>query len=409
MGYWEMLIDFGLITGMLSIILVVSLLLKFKKSTTSRLIILLFFNVFCLLLHYYGFLHQVKIFGAVATFFGLGMGYFLGPVIFFLVQSFFGEKIYPKFIYHLIPFFSHVLLFNLPLALFIQLGFFKGYFDIYAKFELYIYLIECSFFLFYISKSFSYIKQTKIQLLENYSSIERSNFFWLKELLIGFFIITIFAVGATLYELIFGSEIFIIGNIIAILYSILCLYLGIKGIFQTTILLSNFQELDLTNNEIQSEILSNIELNNVDQKNVETFSQSEILVLKNKLDELMNSKKLYREFDLSLNDLSKELNISNRKLSELLNQHLETNFYNLINEYRIQEVKEKLSQDDYEKYTIMAIAYDCGFQSKASFYRIFKQKVGVSPAEFAKQNKYENTPSYLYTFKSVSKPNKSLF
>lgn len=88
------------------------------------------------------------------------------------------------------------------------------------------------------------------------------------------------------------------------------------------------------------------------------------------------------------------MEISNKKLSELLNQHMNTNFYNLINEYRIQEVKEKLNQGESEKYTVMAIAYDCGFQSKASFYRIFKQKVGVSPSEFVKQNHQENTPSF---------------
>ncbi|WP_353959585.1 helix-turn-helix domain-containing protein [Aequorivita aurantiaca] len=72
--------------------------------------------------------------------------------------------------------------------------------------------------------------------------------------------------------------------------------------------------------------------------------------------------------------------MSDKKLSELLNQQLSTNFYNLINEYRVNEVKQKIKDKEYYKYTLLSIAHDCGFQSKTSFNRVFKQKTGMSPS-----------------------------
>jgi AraC-like DNA-binding protein len=58
------------------------------------------------------------------------------------------------------------------------------------------------------------------------------------------------------------------------------------------------------------------------------------------------------------------------------------NFYNLVNEYRIKEVKERMKSDDYRQLTILAIAYDSGFNSKSSFNTIFKEKTGETPSEY---------------------------
>jgi AraC-like DNA-binding protein len=58
------------------------------------------------------------------------------------------------------------------------------------------------------------------------------------------------------------------------------------------------------------------------------------------------------------------------------------NFYNLVNEYRIKEVKDRLKSDKYKRLTILAIAYDSGFNSKSSFNTIFKEKTGQTPSEY---------------------------
>lgn len=88
---------------------------------------------------------------------------------------------------------------------------------------------------------------------------------------------------------------------------------------------------------------------------------------------------------LSLYDLASELNISSHKLTLLLNNYLKTNFYDYINHFRVEEVK-KMLKNNIKKYTILAIALECGFNNKASFNRIFKQKTGQTPSEFIKKN-----------------------
>jgi AraC-like DNA-binding protein len=65
-----------------------------------------------------------------------------------------------------------------------------------------------------------------------------------------------------------------------------------------------------------------------------------------------------------------------------LNKNLNINFYTLINDYRVAEVQEKLKGKESKKYTLLAMAEDSGFQSKASFNRIFKNKTGMSPSKY---------------------------
>jgi len=61
------------------------------------------------------------------------------------------------------------------------------------------------------------------------------------------------------------------------------------------------------------------------------------------------------------------------------------NFYTLVNDYRIDEVKRRLVDPQYKNLTILAIAYDSGFNAKSSFNTIFKEKTGVTPSEYLRQ------------------------
>ncbi len=125
---------------------------------------------------------------------------------------------------------------------------------------------------------------------------------------------------------------------------------------------------------------------------MDTLSDTEISQLKEKLYTLLERDKIYLNDSLSLLDLAKELEISEKKLSELLNQHLHVNFYNFINEYRVAEVKKRLEGGDNEKYTLLGIAFDSGFQSKASFNRVFKQKTGMSPSRYRRSIEASKVP-----------------
>jgi AraC-like DNA-binding protein len=171
---------------------------------------------------------------------------------------------------------------------------------------------------------------------------------------------------------------------------VLYLLLGYKGLFQSRILMPDFL---LHQIEGQNEVPAPVEKPLEDQeihlksaaRQLDSFSDQEIAALKQRLTHLLDNEKVYLNEELSLTELSDKLGVSNKKLSELLNQHLHTSFYTLINDYRINEVKRRLDAGDAEKYTVVSIAYDSGFQSKASFYRIFKQKEGISPSDYRKK------------------------
>ncbi|MEO6546543.1 MAG: helix-turn-helix domain-containing protein [Ferruginibacter sp.] len=96
----------------------------------------------------------------------------------------------------------------------------------------------------------------------------------------------------------------------------------------------------------------------------------------------MEQEKLYLDPALSLGTLSKHTGIAPKTISAVLNQHLQKSFNEFINEYRIAEIKERLLQSDTKNLTIAGLAYECGFNSQATFQRSFKSIVGVSPTEF---------------------------
>jgi len=103
-----------------------------------------------------------------------------------------------------------------------------------------------------------------------------------------------------------------------------------------------------------------------------------------RIEEHMNSSKPFLNRELSIYDLSDQLGIPKHSLSEVINEHMGKNFYNLVNDYRIEEVKTRLEDPAYKNLTILAIAYDSGFNSKSSFNTIFKEKTGITPSEYQK-------------------------
>lgn len=102
-----------------------------------------------------------------------------------------------------------------------------------------------------------------------------------------------------------------------------------------------------------------------------------------RLNDMMEYEKLYMDCDLSLSGLSGRLGITPHQLSEIMNRELSGNFKQYINSLRVEAAKRMLSETDR---TILTIAFDCGFNSKASFNSVFLKVTGMSPSEFrAKQ------------------------
>ncbi len=96
----------------------------------------------------------------------------------------------------------------------------------------------------------------------------------------------------------------------------------------------------------------------------------------------MDREKPFLDVDLTIHDMSSALDIPRHYLTQVINGLLGKNFYTFINEYRIQEVKKLLISDDYLKYTLTAIAFEAGFNSKSSFNSIFKNSTGMTPSQY---------------------------
>jgi len=99
-----------------------------------------------------------------------------------------------------------------------------------------------------------------------------------------------------------------------------------------------------------------------------------------KLHQLMVEKKTYRNANLTLSELSKEINISVHQLSQLLNDNMGKNFTAFINEYRIIEACNIMVSEN--KLTLEGIGYEVGFNSKSTFFTTFKKLKGTTPAIF---------------------------
>jgi YesN/AraC family two-component response regulator len=98
----------------------------------------------------------------------------------------------------------------------------------------------------------------------------------------------------------------------------------------------------------------------------------------------MKEDKLFLDENISLRQLAEILNIHPNYLSQVVNVHFKKNFYDFINSYRVEEFKRLVVLPENKKKTFFALAYDCGFNSKASFNNSFKKLTGTTPTEFLK-------------------------
>jgi AraC-like DNA-binding protein len=114
------------------------------------------------------------------------------------------------------------------------------------------------------------------------------------------------------------------------------------------------------------------------------LADKELGKLKTKLQNLMENDKLYREPNLTLTDLARQIGVNSAVLSYVINNGFGKNFNDFVNEFRIEEVKEKLKTSDDSG--LLAVALECGFNSKATFNRAFKKFTGVSPKEFQEKS-----------------------
>jgi len=206
-----------------------------------------------------------------------------------------------------------------------------------------------------------------VQRLKNEaSSLEKMNLSWLNNCLNA--IISIFVFIAFHLVLIYlGVDLTSIYHItLPIIITIFIFTIGYLGLRQPEIVLSTEEEI-ITKKYEKSTL--------TDEKGEEHL---------NRLLKLMETEKPHLKSDLTLQKLAAMLEISTHHLSQIINERLNQNFFDFINRYRTEDAKQKLLSKDFKNYTILAIAEECGFNSKSSFNTAFKKFTGMTPSEYRK-------------------------
>jgi AraC-like DNA-binding protein len=109
-------------------------------------------------------------------------------------------------------------------------------------------------------------------------------------------------------------------------------------------------------------------------------SEEEVFV--HRLLEFMKAEKPHLDPDINLALLSGKLKVSSEYLSTILNSRLNKSFFDFINHYRVEEFKRLCKDPGKKNLTLISLAYDSGFNSKATFNRVFKREMNCTPSEY---------------------------
>lgn len=354
--------------------LIFSLLLLTKKENkkADKFLSAFFFVITLYLLNNYSVKFSLwKIFPEIISVITLvTLSY--GPLLFFYVSSLIGKKINRKqILFHLLPI---ILIFLIILP-----------FLFYSKEEKWLYFtdkfinlplnVSIGTFIQYLSAPFYFIwiililNKHKQNLKNTHSFTDKINLDWMRKLLYGG--ISIWFVDClNVYALNFSSieYPYIISIIIKIIFIIFIILIGYYGINQGSIFSVIQSPKDNENTKTKEEKTKRIP-DEIAEKQANTLLN------------YMQEEKAYLNSELRIQDIAINLNLPVHVLSYIINTKLNKNFYDFVNQYRIEEAKFRLHDLDCNNLTIVAIAYDCGFSSKATFNRLFKKYTGITPTQ----------------------------
>lgn len=140
-----------------------------------------------------------------------------------------------------------------------------------------------------------------------------------------------------------------------------------------------YEEPETPPQEVES---SHEELNEPNEEVVDAGPTEEDRLVMKKVYEVVVKEKVYKDLDLSLDSLSKKMDVNRNYLSKAINRTTGKNFNTYINEYRVKEAINILSSEKSDVISIDAIAFEVGFNNRTSFYQSFKKITGLSPSDF---------------------------
>jgi AraC-like DNA-binding protein len=233
------------------------------------------------------------------------------------------------------------------------------------------------------------------KIMDEFSNTEKINLDWILYLIYGIGLIWVFVI-LSMDDFVFGT---------AVLFVMFIGYFGIRqvGIFTPG---NSSKEIPLENpmNASKESLIENINVDN--NSDSETTSKASVInatfenvqvkkkysksglsaegaaELHSKLNHIMNFEKIFCESELTLTDLAKKLGTHPNYLSQVINEKEGKNFYDYINTLRTEEFKRLIANPGKRKFTLLSLAFECGFNSKSSFNKYFKKVTGQSPTEY---------------------------
>jgi AraC-like DNA-binding protein len=249
----------------------------------------------------------------------------------------------------------------------------------YEVFMTVVIALICTSGVVYTILSLIVLKKHKQSILNQFSHIEKINFNWLQYLIFGLAFVWIIVLSNLPDTILFGAV------------AVFVFFLGYFGIKQVGIFSNIPSQMAVNMAENNDFIETNTDIDNTVRaietpaKYLKSGLNTETLEdIHKSLSIAMDKDELFKNAELTLTSLANHLGINPNYLSQVINQMEGKNFYDYINTLRIEAFKEMVANPNNQKYTLLALAYDCGFNSKTSFNRHFKKMTGFSPSEYLK-------------------------
>ena len=258
------------------------------------------------------------------------------------------------------------------------------------EYVLFVYIWMYNSPLFYIF-TIVHLRNHQKKIKQFYSYSKNVDLKWLYFLSNGFAVFLFFSQFETFLEKIFGIETQSIYQYTWLIMVIYIFGIGFYGYRQKGIFLQIEDEtisfsVNHENPEFDTPGTNNIEKGKTSYQK-SGLKREEADELAQNLIDIMKNEKLYIDSELNLLTLAQKLGTSTHKLSQVFTENLGRNFFDFVNEFRIEEVKQQLLAPEKSNYKIMAIARDCGFNSRSSFYSIFKKSTSLTPSEYRNRSR----------------------
>jgi AraC-like DNA-binding protein len=224
----------------------------------------------------------------------------------------------------------------------------------------------------YAKQALAILKKHELWVVDNFSDKKNITLFWLYQLIHYFRILLSSWLVFELSFLIFQHfqlhfiPVYLLLYLLLIVMTYSCYWIGIQAMIKSEVLVQK-TAIETPVEQISSySKLSHATLN----EHVKLIVQ------------MMENERLYLDESLSLRMLASRLNLDPNLVSHVLNTIVGKSFYDYVNEFRVNEVKRKIQDPSYSHLKIVELAFESGFNSKATFNRVFKKVTGKSPSQY---------------------------